>query len=106
MEEMTKCQECGMPVKDGEFHPYAACLMYKACHSPEDVRGNIAALYQHGYTDGHCAGRKEAEGKLKEAEALLRGASLTIEAIEKLVPNWTAYRDLPEAVEMALSQNL
>lgn len=44
--------------------------------------------------------------KLEELETNLRGATMTVEAIERLVPNWKAYRDLPEAVEVALSQNL
>ncbi|MEZ7198155.1 hypothetical protein [Pseudodesulfovibrio karagichevae] len=72
MDETTRCQECGMPVKAGEFHPYAACLMFKACHNSTDVRGNLAALYQHGYTDGHCAGRTEWKGKCEEMRASLR----------------------------------
>ncbi len=38
------CQECGMPVRLGEYHPYAACLMFKGCHSSETVRTNLEAI--------------------------------------------------------------
>ena len=41
--------------------------------------------------------------KMEKLETNLRGATLTVEAIERLVPNWKAYRDLPEAVEVALN---
>lgn len=40
---------------------------------------------------------------LDSLERDLRGATLIIAEIERLVPNWRAYRDLPEAVEMALN---
>jgi hypothetical protein len=29
---MRECKECGMSVEPGEYHPYAACLMFKAWH--------------------------------------------------------------------------
>ncbi|MFW6145432.1 MAG: YopX family protein [bacterium] len=28
-----RCQECGMPIGANEYHPYAACLMFKGCQS-------------------------------------------------------------------------
>lgn len=34
----TPCSECGMPCTPSEFHPFAACLMFKASHSSEVVR--------------------------------------------------------------------
>ena len=35
---MRKCRECGMSVEPGEYHPYAACLMFNACgdYGPSD----------------------------------------------------------------------
>lgn len=36
------CATCGMACKPGEFHPYAACLMFKACRSSDVVRANLA----------------------------------------------------------------
>ena len=35
------CTECGMACAVGEYHPYAACLMFKACHSSVTVRANL-----------------------------------------------------------------
>jgi hypothetical protein len=41
---MSYCNECGMPVKPNEYHPYAACLMFKACHSSSVVQANLDAV--------------------------------------------------------------
>jgi hypothetical protein len=46
---MDKCKECGMPVTVGEYHPYAACLMFKACLSSDIVQANMDAVQAHGY---------------------------------------------------------
>lgn len=40
--ELLPCGECGMPCRAGEYHPFAACLMFKACHNSETVRANLA----------------------------------------------------------------
>lgn len=42
--ELLPCAECGMPCRAGEYHPFAACLMFKACHNSETVRANLATL--------------------------------------------------------------
>lgn len=40
-----KCGHCGMVLKDwNEYHPYAACLMFKACGDGKVVRDNLAAV--------------------------------------------------------------
>ena len=44
----TECGECGMMVEPHEYHPYAACLMFKACNSSESVRLNLEAVRAHG----------------------------------------------------------
>lgn len=45
MTEPTRpCGTCGMPSTPGEYHPYAACLMFKACHNSETVRANLEAV--------------------------------------------------------------
>lgn len=41
MSESLFCQECGMLVRGQEYHPYAACLMFKGCHDAETVRANL-----------------------------------------------------------------
>jgi hypothetical protein len=33
-----------MPCTPDEYHPYAACLMFKACHNSETVRANLEAV--------------------------------------------------------------
>ena len=38
------CQECGMLCGPLEYHPYAACLMFKACHDGDRVRANLQAV--------------------------------------------------------------
>ena len=40
----TTCQECGMLIEANEYHPYAACLMFKACQDGEVVRENLKAV--------------------------------------------------------------
>lgn len=42
MAEKMTCTQCGMPCDAGEYHPYAACLMFTACHNSETVRANLA----------------------------------------------------------------
>jgi hypothetical protein len=46
---MIECKECGMLVEPGEYHPYAACLMFKACGIGVVVRANLDAVQAHGY---------------------------------------------------------
>lgn len=63
-----KCHECGMPVSSVyEYHPYAACLMFKACHDSGKVRENLEAVLQHG--------AEESSFRLQRAEGLLRDAN-------------------------------
>jgi hypothetical protein len=31
-----------------EYHPYAACLMFKQCHDSYTVRANLRAVLHHG----------------------------------------------------------
>lgn len=40
--DTTPCADCGMPCTPREYHPYAACLMFKACHNSDTVRANLA----------------------------------------------------------------
>ena len=39
--EAGKCSECGMSCLWGDYHPYAACLMFKQCHNSETVLANL-----------------------------------------------------------------
>ena len=49
----TMCQECGMLVENNEYHPYAACLMFKSCKDNEMVRGNLISVRNHAVD--YCA---------------------------------------------------
>lgn len=44
----NQCADCGMPVNSTEYHPYAACLMFKACHDGRVVQDNLDAVVVHG----------------------------------------------------------
>ena len=44
--ELVTCGECGMPCTPNEYHPFAACLMFKACHDSRVVRANLESLAQ------------------------------------------------------------
>lgn len=48
-ETMIACGQCGMPCRPAEYHPYAACLMYMACHDGNTVRDNLDAVKADGY---------------------------------------------------------
>lgn len=67
---MPVCAECGMPVdKATTYHPYAACLMFKACHSSDVVQANINAVVAHG-----VAAERERCASLCDAYAAERHA--------------------------------
>lgn len=42
--ELIACRECGMPVASGEYHPYAACLMFRGCLDSKVVRANLSSV--------------------------------------------------------------
>jgi hypothetical protein len=43
------CAECGMVLSSpNEYHPYAACLMYKGCKDENTVRLNLLAVLHYG----------------------------------------------------------
>ncbi|NIF72776.1 hypothetical protein F3J16_21695 [Burkholderia sp. Ap-962] len=46
-DKLSDCAECGMPCAPGEYHPHAACLMFKACHDSTTVRDGLAAIREH-----------------------------------------------------------
>lgn len=57
----TTCKECGMRLHDSfEYHPYAACLMFRACGDRATVLANLNAVLKHAAPDetfGHsCEG--------------------------------------------------
>jgi len=48
IEGKTKCKECGMLLEPDEYHPYAACLAYHACHDSGMVRTAIDEVRAYG----------------------------------------------------------
>ena len=60
------CQECGMDVTPGEYHPYGACLMFMACQNSTVVTENLRAIQEHGSRRGngctHCKGTGRVRG--------------------------------------------
>ena len=60
----TGCGDCGMPCASSEYHPYAACLMFKHCRNSETVRANLQAVRQQG----RVAGIMEAEREMYRLE--------------------------------------
>lgn len=45
--EKLECSECGMSLAIREYHPYAACLMFKACRNETKVRENLDAVTEN-----------------------------------------------------------
>ena len=44
------CGECDMALKHGrEYHPFAACLMFKGCGDGAVVRGNLEAVIRDAW---------------------------------------------------------
>lgn len=54
------CPICGMTVELGEYHPHAACLMYRGCHDAYQVRLTLRELT----AQWREIGRKAAEAEL------------------------------------------
>ena len=71
----TVCIECGMMCEAVEYHPYAACLMFKQCLNSETVRANLQAVRDDSYQQGRVAALGEVERymamRLRLAEASL-----------------------------------
>lgn len=40
----TPCGQCGMPCEPAEFHTFAHCLMFQACHDSKSVEANAEFL--------------------------------------------------------------
>ena len=46
--ETEVCGECGMRYRPSEYHPYAACLMFKGCRDSRTVRANLEDVLRMG----------------------------------------------------------
>jgi len=63
------CAECGMPVDYGEYHPHAACLMFKACGDAEEVRAQLASIKKAWREIGYKEGLADAKRNQKRKAA-------------------------------------
>jgi hypothetical protein len=63
------CAECGMPCTPTEYHPFAACLMFKACHNSETVKANLGAI-QEPYWELLYAVESKHPGETRHETAL------------------------------------
>jgi len=41
-----------MPLDAGEYHPFAACLMFKGCHDSATVKANLWAVQERSMKIG------------------------------------------------------
>lgn len=64
-QDLIPCDFCGMPCEPREYHPYAACLMFKACGDSKVVRANLQAVIDHGASP---AASQEAAAWLHEED--------------------------------------
>lgn len=50
---LPACAKCGFVLAHpNEYHPYAACLMYKQCKNEDVVRSNLKAVVDFGAEQG------------------------------------------------------
>ena len=86
MKVNNNCKECGMALRCGEYHPYAACLMFKSCGNRDTVRNNLKDVLSHG---------KKRTALEKENIQLVR------DNLRKRVEELEAERDAANAVAKA-----
>lgn len=66
------CKECGMPTLLGEYHPFAACLMFKGCNDPVTVRANLDAVTSQWLALGRTQKDHEIAGIVNRLTAISR----------------------------------
>jgi len=49
----TNCAECGMPCESREFHPLAACALFKMLNDAAAVRSNLEFVLECGRKQSH-----------------------------------------------------
>ncbi|RYF50424.1 MAG: hypothetical protein EOO27_31795 [Comamonadaceae bacterium] len=72
---LAPCGECGMPCTPAEYHPYAACLMFKACYDSAIVRANLNAVRAQAAPQGPALVPLTDEQIDRVAEAMPEGLS-------------------------------
>ena len=89
----SACAECGMIVEAGEYHPFAACLMFKAAPSSAIVRGNIFAVRDNG--------REEIRNRLSALVDKFRDEADTLRLSKSphAIGGLIVYEDMANAIE-------
>ena len=59
----SACAECGMQVRSGEYHPYAACLMFKGCGKAHTVRENLGYVREDSELMEYLATSWNSQGR-------------------------------------------
>jgi hypothetical protein len=49
MKQFILCAECGMPVLPKEYHPYAACVLYRQLGQSDKVSDLLLDVVRYGY---------------------------------------------------------
>lgn len=98
LRKAVECQCCGMPCDPSEYHPYAACLMFKACHNAQAVWSNLQAV-QEAALATHRANYDALVIRLGEVTARLEAADgLLREALPEVHSNigWMVLQDVKD----------
>lgn len=91
--ELSPCGDCGMPCEQNEYHPYAACLMFKTCHNSDTVRGNLQDVQDYAVRTHHA-----------EIEAMARDA-VPVSELAKLLPG-VYYMTPPDGGDVPVIEQL
>lgn len=78
------CQECGMLVSVTEYHPYAACVLFKHLHQGDKVRELIRSI------------QVDSSTRLQRAEELLKRWADSVHGYgpdAELIADTDAFRD-------------
>ncbi|HEX5704914.1 MAG TPA: hypothetical protein VFX97_17075 [Pyrinomonadaceae bacterium] len=76
---MNGCGECGMLVDAQEYHPYAACVMYRQLGQAEKVNSNLRAVVLHG-----------VDMERARLKTLLKGVACTCDGQPDAHQDWCA----------------
>lgn len=92
-----------MPVHITEYHPYAACLMFKACRSSKTVRENLDAVQEHSHSS-LLASHERLKQALEQVHSLLRAMpDAPTTSTDVSFDKWRLYADALGICRSALS---
>ncbi len=100
--KLTNCQECGMLVATNEYHPFGACLMFKATGSSDSVTANLNAIKEDAIGLAKLLSQSDNDGlekRLKEGSTIIQ---MMVTEMPRTLgePNWQLiYDDLKDALK-------